>query len=239
MTVSNASSGCGPAERREQPAYSAREAASILGLPVSTVKAWCFGQNYRDATGSAKRFKPLIEPADARSRLLSFSNLCELHLLAVIRRGHRIALPRVRESLEYLRTRLGSSRPLLDTQFQTNGIDLFVEHASKLVNVSQQGQQALRGDFERALARIERNDAGQPVRLFPFTRAGGVDGTCAVVVDPLLSFGRPVLAAAGVKTDVIQSRFSAGDSIEEIAGDYCVAVGDIEEALRFEQRIAA
>lgn len=228
-----------PPERSEQPAYSASETASILGLPTATIKAWCFGQTYKSSAGEEKRFQPVIKPVDPAARLLSFANLCELHVLSAIRRHHRVSLPKVRASLQYLREQLGSVRPLLDTQFQTNGIDLFVEHASKLLNVSRSGQQALRGDFERALARIERNDAGKPIRLFPFTRPNQEDGSRVVAVDPSLSFGRPILLEAGVKTHVIQSRFAAGDSIHEMAEDYRVAIGDIEEALRFEQRLVA
>jgi uncharacterized protein (DUF433 family) len=227
----------------DQPAYRPSEAARILGLPVATVSAWCFGQNYPGPDGKKKRFQPVLKAADSRRRLLSFANLCELHVLSAIRRHHRVALPKVRRSLEYVRDRLSSPRPLLDTQFQTNGIDLFVAHASQLLNVSKEGQQALRGEFERALSRIERDRDGTPVRLFPFTRSRSdlADQPTAVVVDPRLAFGRPALVKAGVTTDVIEDRFRAGDSPEEMAADYGVEQADIWEAIRFEleQRRAA
>ena len=227
----------------DRPAYGSAEAARILGLPPATVKAWCFGQTYRAAGGAEKHFKPVIKPADRRNRLLSFANLCELHVLSAIRRHHRVTLPKVRRSLEYVREKLSSPRPLLDTQFQTNGIDLFVAHASQLLNVSKQGQQALRGEFERALSRIERDLDGTPVRLFPFTRSRSdlADQPTAIVIDPRLAFGRPALVKAGVTTDVIEDRFRAGDSPDEMAADYGVDQSDIWEAIRFEleQRRAA
>lgn len=239
-THSKASSnGNAPRERSEEAAYYASEAANILALPVATVKAWCFGQRYRSSTGDAKMFQPVIAPAAASERLLSFANLCELHVLSAIRRHHHVSLRKVRASLQYVQENLGSERPLLDTQFQTNGVNLFVEHASKLLNVSRSGQQALRGDFERALARIERNDAGRPIRLFPFVRPNQQDGSRVVAIDPTVSFGRPILLSAGVKTDVIRNRFAAGDSIQEMAEDYQVTIDEIEEALRFGQRVAA
>lgn len=230
-----------PASIFDNPAYPIGEAARMLGLPPTTVKAWCFGQDYRSRAGAPKRFLPVVRPADPRARLLSFSNLCELHVLSAIRRVHRIPLPRVRESLDYVRTRLGSDRPLIDRDFRTNGIDLFVKHASKLLNVSQQGQQALRGEFEMALTRIERNRDGMPVRLFPFSRTSSSAGEQpkAVVIDPRLGFGRPVLSKVAVLTEIIVDRFNAGDSLAELAGDYGVGKEEIEEALRFEQRRAA
>ncbi|MBK6865305.1 MAG: DUF433 domain-containing protein [Ideonella sp.] len=227
----------------DEPAYRAVQAAHILGLPAGTVNAWCFGQDYVHAhDGSRKRFQRVIAPADAGLRLLSFVNLCELHLLAVIRRHHRVRLQQVRVVVEYMCGQLGEDRPLASAKFRTKDVDLFVEHAGDLLNVSKQGQRALREDFERTLDRVDfSNDSSRPIRLFPFTRppsAAEVQPK-TVVVDPELSFGRPVLAGASVRTEVIESRFRAGDSIAEMALDYAVPPEQIEEALRFEQRRAA
>jgi uncharacterized protein (DUF433 family) len=221
----------------DDPAYSVSEAARILGLPKATLKAWTFGQ----ASGGGRRFLPVIKAADRSARLLSFANLCELHVLSAIRRNHKIPLPRVRASLDYVQKKLDSDRPLLDRDFCTNGIDLFVQHAAKLLNVSQQGQEALRGDFELALARIERDKQGAPIRLFPFSRSTPAAGEQprTVVIDPRLAFGRPVISTIAIPTGIIVDRFRAGDSLAEMAGDYGVAEADIEEALRFEQRLAA
>lgn len=227
----------------DEPAYRSAEVAHILGLPPGTVQAWCFGHDYRHGhDGSRKLFARVIEPANERQRLLSFVNMCELHLLAVIRRHHRVQLRQVRAAVEYMRKQLNEERPLASARFRTNGIDLFVDHAGELLNVSKQGQRAMREDFERALDRVDfSNDGNRPVRLFPFTRppSAGDPQPKTVVVDPALSFGRPVLTGAYVRTEVIENRFQAGDSIAEMALDYAVTPQHIEEALRFEQRRAA
>ena len=221
----------------DEPAYRASEAAHILALPTGTVQAWSFGHDYRHADGKPKRFKRVIEPADVRHKLLSFANLCELHLLGVIRRRHRVKLPQVRQAVDYMRERMEETRPLLSAGFRTNGIDLFVECAGQLLNVSRQGQQALREDFEQALSRVDFDERGTAVRLFPFSApaANNAAQPRAVVVDPLRSFGRPALADVYVRTEVIADRFGAGDSIEEMASDYRVSPRQIEEALRFER----
>lgn len=225
----------------EQPAYRPAEAARILGLPAGTVNAWCFGHDYRHRDGTRKQFKRVIEPADSGRRELSFVNLCELHLLGVIRRQHGVKLVQIRKGIDFLRRRLDVSRPLATQKFLTNGVALFVEHAGDLLNVSEQGQQALRQDFEQALARIEFGRHGGPVLLFPFTRTttAGSEQPRSVVVDPRRSFGRPALADVHVRTDVVLQRFRAGDSIAEMAEDYGVPATAIEEALRFEHRSAA
>jgi uncharacterized protein (DUF433 family) len=226
-----------PTDVHDAPAYRASEAAHILALPFGTVQAWCFGHDYRHADGRPKRFKRVIEPADARHKLLSFANLCELHLLGVIRRRHRVTLPQVRQAVDYMRERMGEDRPLLSSEFKTNGVHLFVERAGQLFNVSQQGQQALREDFAQALSRVDYDQRGVAVRLFPYSApaARSAGQPPAVVVDPLRSFGRPALVDVYVRTDVIAERFDAGDSIEEMAGDYRVSPRQIEEAIRFER----
>lgn len=223
----------------DTPAYSAGEVTRILNLPSATVKAWAFGYTYN---AGQKRFQPVITPADQKKRLLSFANLCELHILSVIRRHHKVSLFKVRDSVEYLRRELGSAEhPLLDHSLQTNNIDLFVNHASQLLNISRDGQVAMRGEFEQALARIERDNKGSPIRLFPYSRTShsAIDQPKDIVIDPRISFGRPILTSAAIPTEVIADRFLAGDSPTEMAKDYRVDEKEIEEAIRFEQRRAA
>ena len=223
----------------DTPAYPASEVTRILNLPSATVKAWAFGYNYN---GGQNRFQPVIIPADQRRRLLSFANLCELHILSAIRRHHKVRLAKVRDSIEYLQRELGSSaHQLLDNSLQTNNIDLFVEHTSQLLNISRDGQVAMRGDFEQALARIERDNNGSPIRLFPYSRTSisATNQPKSVVIDPRVSFGRPMLTSAAIPTEIIADRFLAGDSPTEMAKDYRVEEKEIEEAIRFEQRRAA
>lgn len=223
----------------DTPAYPASEVSRILNLPSATVKAWAFGYNYN---AGQNRFQPVITPADSIRRLLSFANLCELHVLSAIRRHHKVSLFKVRDSIDYLRRELGySEHPLLDNELQTNNIDLFVEHASQLLNIARDGQVAMRGDFEQALARIERDSKGSPIRLFPYSRTSisAINQPKAVVIDPRISFGRPILTSAAIPTEIIADRFLAGDSPTEMAKDYRVEEKEIEEAIRFEQRRSA
>lgn len=225
----------------EAPSYRAGEVAYLLKVPNSTVLSWCFGQAYRNRQGAPKTFQAVIEPADPVRRLLSFSNLCELHVLAAITRHHRVPLQRVRSAFARVRTEMRSPRPLLAEDFRTNGLDLFLEHAGQLVNVSGGGQAAFRGEFERALDRIERGARGAPVRLFPFSRRPDrtTEQPQVIAIDPKIAFGRPIVAKARVRTDVIFDRFGAGDSPTEMAGDYGVREEDVLEALRYEQSLAA
>jgi uncharacterized protein (DUF433 family) len=71
-------------------------------------------------------------------------------------------------------------------------------------------------------------------RLYPFTRKRTPDEPKAIVIDPRISFGRPVLAGSGIPTAVIAERYKAGESVDELADDYGRKRLEIEEAIRCE-----
>ncbi|HTO80590.1 MAG TPA: DUF433 domain-containing protein [Methylomirabilota bacterium] len=219
---------------RQTPAYPFIEAAHYLNLPVSTLRAWCLGQGYV-YKGRHKRFKPLIRLDGKIGEGLSFLNLVEAHVLAAIRRTHGVPLPKVRSALQFVSKTLDIDRPLAHADFQTNGVDLFVDALGRMLNVSGEGQFEI-AEFLRAhLERIERDTAGLPIKLFPFTRsAAAAKAPTPIEIDPRVAFGRPALKGRGVPTAVLADRFKAGDTLKELADDYGVETGEIEEAIRCE-----
>jgi len=179
-------------------------------------------------------FKPIIDLPDRHVSLLSFINLVEAHVLDAIRRHHEISLQKVRKAAGYLADHLGSRHPLVDQRFETDGVDLFIRRYGELINISQSGQLAMRQIIEAYLRRVEWDQTGVVARLYPFTRKRAVDEPKAVVIDPRISFGRPVLVGSGIPTAVIAERYKAGESVDELADDYGRKRLDIEEAIRCE-----
>lgn len=45
---------------------------------------------------------------------------------------------------------------------------MFVERLGKLINISRDGQMAIRDVLKDALKRIERDHAGLPIKLYPY-----------------------------------------------------------------------
>ena len=222
----------GDLDPREMPAYTVPEAARYLKLPVATVRSWALGRYYPTSSGR-RFFRPVIRLADSADRLLSFLNLVEAHVLAGIRR-HGVKLDKIRIAIRYLARHFPSPRPLADHRFETDGLDLFVEKYGQLINVSRGGQLAIRESLKSYLRRIERDSAGLPIKLYPFTGYGGPQPPRSVVIDPLVSFGRPVLLGTGIPTSAVFERYQAGESVEELAEDYNLTSVDIQEAIRCE-----
>lgn len=216
------------------PAYSFVEAAHYLNLPVSTLSSWFRGQSYKH-NDEIRRFQPVIRLDGEPGEGLSFLNLVEAHVLAAIRREHRIPLQKVRRALEYVELELGLQRPLTNARFETDGVDLLVRELEKLVNVSQEGQLEIEPVVRTFLRRIKRDPEGVPIKLYPFTRTTVSDTEPEPVeIDPRVAFGRPVLAGRGVPTAVLADRFKAGDSLADLAQDYETSTQVIEEAIRCE-----
>jgi uncharacterized protein (DUF433 family) len=219
---------------REVPAYSIAEAAGYLRLPKSTLRAWMVGQQH---------FRAVIDIADRAEKRLSFINLVEAFVLAGIRREHSIPLPKVRKAVEYLRRSFKTRRPLAEEQFETDGVDLFVEKFGALIGATQQGQVQMREVIRDRLKRVRRDPKGLPEKivLFPApvrqdTKVGTPAGD--VVIDPRFSFGRPVLDGYGLRTAVLAERFYSGESVEALAKDYDVPSEVVQNALRSEPRAA-
>ena len=224
---------------RELPSYGITEAAQYLRIPRTTIRDWVTGRYYGGIDD--RRFsKPIIPLADPRARSLSFMNLIEIHVLDAIRREYSIPLEKVRMAVTYLSKQFPSRHPLADREFETDGINLFIQKFGQLINISQAGQLAMKEVLQTHLQRIERDLSGIPVRLYPFTRKrDSREEPKAVVIDPQVSFGRPVLAGTGIPTAVIAERYKAGESMDALADDYGRQRFEIEEAIRCELALEA
>jgi uncharacterized protein (DUF433 family) len=220
------------------PAYSVTEAAHYLHMPEETLRSWVAGRLYPVA-GHPKRSRPLIHLDDPNRQYLSFINLVEAHVLAAIRRRHGVMLPKVRKALDYLRREFRIERPLIDQTFQTDGLDLFGERYGELIYASREGQLAMKEIVGVYLKRIDRDASGLPTKLYPFTRdtegkAAPASDPRVVVMNPAVSFGRPVIAGTGIPVSSVYERYKAGDSVSDLARDYRLGISAIEEAIRCE-----
>ena len=96
--------------------------------------------------------------------------------------------------------------------------------------------------LQEHLKRIERDEHGVAIRLFPFTRrrdeAAAPDAPRIISIDPAVAFGRPVIAGSRVPTAEVAERFKAGESPRELAEDFGRKEEEILEAIRCELEAA-
>lgn len=218
------------------PAYSVRNAARYLHIPEGTLRSWLHGRYYPTKEGK-QYFHPLIQRPDPDLPQISFTNLVEAHVLRSIRKIHGIRLDKVRSALDYLDKQFQLPHPLARVEFQTDGMNLFVESIGRLVSVSEHGQLAIKAALKNLLTRVEWNEEGMASRLFPSTRETPETAQAEprnVAIDPRVSFGRPVVAGTGIPTIAIAERYEAGEAPESIADDLGCEPSQVHDAIRFE-----
>jgi uncharacterized protein (DUF433 family) len=223
---------------REIPTYGISESAHALKIPPNTLISWIHGRSFPTRRGQG-RFEPLIELPEEGLPLLSFFNLVEAHVIDAIRYRDKIRLVRVRDAITHLREKYNSAHPLVEYEFQHDGVDLFTEMGKDIVNVSRSGQLALRDVITAYLKRITRDAKGSAIALYPFLqrRPEQVEEQKLVLIDPRISFGKPILVGVGVPTAVIADRNSAGETIAELAEDYGCQASEIEQAIEYERTL--
>lgn len=218
----------GGRDPRDLPAYGVAEAAYFLRVPKATISRWvsCRGNT-----------RPVIDPARHNPTSLSFYNLVELHVLKAMRQEHELPLQRIRDAILYVEATLKLHRPLVHEQFKTDGVNLFLEKYGELIDVSNHGQKGIRKVLVELLKRVEWDERGLARELSFY--ANDPDEPRIIVANPLISFGRPVLAGTRIPVDVLTSLKRAGDSAESIAKVYKLTAHQVESALAWELPRAA
>ncbi len=191
------------------PAYTLLEAADLVGVAPSTLRSWVRGRSFPKRKGEG-RSPAVIRPPVVAGAFLSFTNVVEAHVLSGLRRRYDLKLDAIRTAVRYVHERLDVEHPLATEQFKTDGVSLFVDRFGRLINVSREGQLAMREVLDAYLERIEYGDH-RAVRFFPLLREAAPR---VIVVDPRRAFGRPIIAGTSVPVTDIRSRFDAGDSID-------------------------
>jgi len=220
------------------PAYTVAEASHYLLIPEATLRSWVRGRTYPLKPNRSGFFQFIIQIPESKGTLLSFTNLVEAHVLDAIRRDHGVQLKKVRDAIRYMQERMKVEHPLASQAMVTDGVDLFVRRYAQLINVSKEGQLAMSEVLDAYLRRVEWDQAGFAIRLYPFTRKRELDEPKAIVIDPEVSFGKPVLVDTGIPTATVAERYKAGESVDELAEDYDLKRVQIEEAIRCELRAA-
>lgn len=224
----------GGRDPRELPAYTVADAARYLHVPANTLRTWFKGRSFPRQQGGHGASKRLLTPADQQGCRLSFYNVVEAHVLRALRTEHDVALHSVRSALDYAEKELGIEHVLLSRQLLTGQGEVFLERYGSLISLSRSGQIAMRRVLELYLRRVEWDDRDIPRRLYPFLTDAHAESQ-SVVIDPRVSFGRPIVAGSGIKTSMLVLRVDAGESIEHLAEDYGLTTEKISDALVFEK----
>jgi uncharacterized protein (DUF433 family) len=219
--------------RVARPIFTLREAAGYLGVPKSTVHQWA-----RPGEGKA----PLITVFAHRGRdaAVPFVGFAEAYVLSAFRKAG-VPLQRIRPAVEVLSRQIGIEHALASRRLYTDGAEVLFDYATErhdddlLELVAPRTGQYQFSELVRAyLTRIAYGDDGwaSHVQLPIYGRA-------AVVVDPEVAFGLPILTNGGARVEDLVDRFLAGETLTEIVEDFGVPLPHVEDVIRVATRSAA
>ncbi len=208
----------------EEPAYGLSETAVYLKVPYNTLRYWLHGFGKQP---------PIITPAMSSPIRLSFLNMLECHALAGMRTIYNLKLPKVRSALRKVNEQFPQPHPLVNQAFLTDRKDLFIERMGKIINVSRQHDQLSLDFYRMYLERVEADSKGL-FRFFPFVVEARSSEPKIIEINPMVGFGKPIIAGTGISTAIIASRFNARESITALAEEYGCTPEQIEEAIRWE-----
>lgn len=217
--------------------YTFSEAARLTKVPSRRIRRWVRGYRFRLESG-VHEMPPVLDatlPTVDSAIGLEFLDLIEIRLIQEFRNqgvGWRV----IRSAAERAREILQTSHPFAAQRFKTDGRAIFLETVeaageTKLLDLFR-SQYAFHRVVEPSLKGLEFSE-GKPILWYPMYPKK------QVVVDPARSFGQPIVASAGVPTEVLARTAEVEGSVEAAARWFDVPRKAVTAAIEFEQRLAA
>lgn len=227
--------------------YDATEAANYLRISKNIACGWADEQSRSRQrkeflNGSQVPFR--TEAHDSQS--LSFADLIKLHVLRAVASSYsrskasKDVILRVGIALEEeVAGQSNISHSLIHTEHWFEDVDRFIDLCENLMGTPKLERRTLREAISQHIERIELDEAGMAIRLYPFTRVREETSPRILAFDPRIAFGRLSIVGRGIPVEIIVSRYRAGDGIAAMAQDYDCPLESIEEALRSALPISA
>ena len=218
--------------------YTVAEAAWMTNVSAPRIRRWMRGYKFRvgdETHASPAVWKPDL-PAMDGSLALSFRDLIEVRFVDYfLKKG--VSWNLLRQAASHAAEIVKSTHPFSTRKFKTDGKRIFADLGGKrgakrildLVKEQYAFPSIVAPYFYKGL----EFKADQPMRWFPLKNSK------RVVIDPAVAFGQPTIDPEGVPTIVLARAFDAEKNIERVAYWYNVPKRSVQDAVNYQQRIAA
>lgn len=216
--------------------YAIPEASRLTGVSSSRIRRWLKGYDYRtkkDQRHSKPVWSGQLAPLNDRIAV-GFKDLMEIRYVAAFLDAG-VSWKTMRQAHESAKQKLGTDHPFCSHQFATDGRNILLQEAhqsgdTRLINIATD-----QCEFERIITPFLKELEFEEgiARWWPL----GKDRS--VVLDPVRNMGQPTAIRSGVPTKILARSVKTNGSIDSVAQWYEVAAKEIEDALEFEEKLAA
>jgi uncharacterized protein (DUF433 family) len=214
--------------------YTEAEAARLLALPQSTLNYWLEG-----GKRGHKVYRPIIreEPRGDR-QAVAWAEFIEAGLLRQYRREHGVPMAELRAFTDIVRREYQVPYPLAHLQPFVSGKELLIRaqdaaglEADFCLVALVRGQAMLTPAAESFVQRVTWHD-DLATQWRPHD-----DPKSPVRINPEVRFGRPSIA--GISTEALWEHEQAGETTEDIAGEFNLSADAVRWAIAYEQSARA
>lgn len=216
--------------------YPAAEVGRLVGLTATRVRRWLKGYDYTYAA-TVHHQAPVIRREGTKGT--SYASFLDLVDLLFVRKflDHGVSLQRVRRALDEASDLLGTIH-FARQSFFTDGHNIFLEvkdRGEAILQLLSGGQWVIAPIIQQLASQIDfEAPSGLARRWYPLGPAG------RVVLDPLVSFGRPTVVGRGIATANVYDFYVAEKRRIAVVRDWLgLADEEVEAAVEFERRLAA
>lgn len=220
--------------------YTFQEASRLTNASPQDLRRWLNGYSHKAPHSKGRvSHAPLwkTELAEQEVEGISFHDLLEVRFVQAFRK-HGVSLQTIRAASEQAKALFDHPYPFTCKRFQTDGRSIFataIEETgeTELLDLAKR-QFAFTKIIEPSLYRgIEFGNDELASHWYPMPRSK------AVVLDPKIAFGKPVVTSGNVRTSILYDAFKAEENKPFVAKLYDVPLSAVESAIRFEERFTA
>jgi uncharacterized protein (DUF433 family) len=216
--------------------YTIPEAARLTAVSPWRIRRWLRGYEFRAKHGR-HRSEPVWQGQIApigNSMAVGFLDLIEIRCVdTFIQAG--VNWKRLRLAHSHAQAVLNLSHPFCTNQFKLAGRDIILEIPQKDADPVLWDIASDQREFARItrpfLKDLEFSEGKLPERWWPRGKSH------LVAVDPLRSFGQPIIFRDGIPTNTLARSVKANDSIEEVARWFEISPASVREAVEFEHSL--
>jgi uncharacterized protein (DUF433 family) len=212
--------------------YDLREGARLTRLDPKRVRRW-----FAPPPSEASR-KPILTPDYPRVQgevAISFLDLIDVFVFGNLRK-HGVPLQTLRKVYARLQSDFKQKHPFATNRLATDGVEVFlrvpdIEGKDQLIEILTK-QMVFTDIIEPFLKQLDYDPNTHLAHRWHIGEG--------VVLNPGISLGKPVVARAFVKTEVLAAAYHANKKdAEAVARWYNVSPDDVMTAVRFEASLAA